>query len=108
MLLRPLGDNLSVRTEFLFPILMPPAVPGIEEIGNGSLLPSKFSVSSGHDEERFAPGEHALESFSEPTDSSFLCPLGSKIDLSNSNTVLLLKRSIVDSQQTGAAQQGVR
>src|SRR5262245_6711547 len=105
MLIGPRCNSFSTRIEFHFPILMPPAVPGIEEISNGSLLPSQFRVCSGNDEERFAPGEHALESLSKTTNGSFLSSLSPEVDLGNGVAVFLRKCSIVDDQQTRAAQQ---
>jgi hypothetical protein len=53
-------ENISVNAEIVIPVVASPAMPWIENVGDGTPPPSKLGVGTGDDEERFAPGEGSL------------------------------------------------
>src|SRR5262245_53029914 len=94
---------LGASIELIFPILMPPAVPWIEEISNQGFLPSQIRVGARNNEKGFAPGKDALETLAKSADGAFFSCFGSQVDLGNCVAVFLRKRSVVDNYQTRAA-----
>ena len=91
-------ETMALLVEFLIPIVISPAVPRIEEIGDGCTRPSQLGIGAGDDEERFAPGEDTLESLSKTADRPFLGTLSPQTDLGDGIAVLLGEAPVVRNQ----------